>query len=201
MFRAVWEVVNGKVAKWPLTAAIVFGGTKNFACDLAVQKSTTDSYDVRRAGLFTAFGLFYVGGVQYFIFNRVFPSLIPGLASQVPVVRAKSAACAVVLDNFIHIPMLYMPTFYTMRAFSLPEASELAPLDVVRLGYETYCRNIRDDVLVQGSILIPVQVLNFFFMPPHFRVPTTVCGGAIWVAALSYLRGGQDTEPNVERQA
>ena len=110
------------------------------------------------------------------------------LTSAVP--RAQAVAAAVVLDNCVHIPCLYLPTFYCMREFSKPASSTLAPADVVRLGLGDYRSNLWDDVCLQACIFVPVQIANFGFNPPHLRVPTVVAAGAVWVTCLSYFRGG-----------
>ena len=110
------SALNQWAYKNPLTAAVLAGGLKNGASDAAVQLSTSSSsgsFDWRRSAVFTTFGLFYSGAGQYMVFNRIFPMLLPGGKS-----FAKSRAGvlgAVLLDNFIHMPFVYLPIFYCMR--------------------------------------------------------------------------------------
>ena len=85
---------------------------------------------------------------------------------------------------------MYLPTFYCLRELSKPSTAERTPSEVISLGIGSYCQNIWEDVKVQACIFVPVQVLNFGLNPPHMRVPTTVAAGAVWISALSFLRGG-----------
>ena len=87
---SVLRALNQAAARRPALSAVAIGGTKNFACDVAVQATTSaDGLDLRRAGLFTAFGLVYVGGVQFAVFNRLFPALLPGLVNRERMVRSR----------------------------------------------------------------------------------------------------------------
>ena len=180
--------VNAFATRFALPTAVAVGATKNCVCDYAVQKATEERVCWRRNLCFTAFGAIYVGGVQYFIFNRIFPRLIPGLAAT-RAERTKSAvATAVVLDNGVHIPFLYLPGFYCMReaAYSPPERPAAETIDA---ALQNYVANVKQDALMQAGVLVPVQIVNFAFMPPHMRVPLVVLGGAVWVSLLSFFRG------------
>ena len=123
-----------------------------------------------------------------------------------PRTRAKAVAAAVVLDNCVHIPLLYLPIFYCMREAAMPAAPQpsaaAAAPGVIGRGLESYRQNVWSDISVQACIFVPVQVLNFGLNPPHLRVPTTVAAGAVWISALSFLRGGgrpsEDAAPEGE---
>lgn len=203
--------LNDAAARRPAATAVGIGGAKNLTCDGLVQAATSDGFDARRAALFTTFGLVWVGGVQFALFNRLFPALLPGLAHQSRSVcapgasriiarlcalgrrstlRAQAVAAAVAVDNCVHIPLFYLPAFYSMREFSIPSERELSPSEVIGRGLRSWQQNLRGDLSVQACIFVPVQVLNFGLNPPHLRVPTTVAAGAVWVSALSFLRGG-----------
>ena len=54
-------------------------GLKTQLCDMLVQKSFEGraSIDWPRFGAFAAFGLVYLGGVQYVVYNRLMPALFP----------------------------------------------------------------------------------------------------------------------------
>ena len=56
-------------------------------------------------------------------------------------------------------------------------------------------------MLVEMSIFVPVQALNFTVIKPHFRVPFLTCFGFLWVMTLSYRRGSEMTvETDIEEE-
>ena len=129
-------------ARNPLTLAVVTGGTKNCVCDFLVQAASSQDHkiDWRRNGVFTAFGFLYVGAAQHAIFNHLFPRLLPGLAKR----SLSSVGAASLLDNFVHIPFVYLPVFYCIREVahsegtsSLPQAFAIPnPVDSVGTGVQ-----------------------------------------------------------------
>ena len=110
---SMFAALNRRMAAAPLTAAAVTAGTKGGCVDLAVQvvveRKRLEKVDLRRTAVFTLHGFGYVGVGQWFIFNRVFSRLFPGVneygakrANWWPVVGA------VAVDNFVHMPFIYM---------------------------------------------------------------------------------------------
>ena len=99
------RALNQAAARRPALSAVAIGGTKNLVCDVAVQTTTSglDGLDTRRAGLFTAFGLVYVGGVQFVVFNRLFPALLPGLVNQERMVRSRGRPAALSPSHKCHL--------------------------------------------------------------------------------------------------
>ena len=84
----MWPSINKWVAANALGFSIIFAGMKNFTADYIIQtkfdnkckqiKDNEDDNDstqinYRRLLVFTSFGLLYVGGAQYVIFNRMLP--------------------------------------------------------------------------------------------------------------------------------
>ena len=173
--------VNGGVKARPLVSAIGVAGVKNGLCDIAVQKFEGRDINWRRTATFAAFGVGWVGGGQYTLFNKVYPRLFPGLLLERRTLS--SVAAATVVDNFVHIPFVYLPLFYATRemAFSSP-----TPFESARRNWQT---NFWEDITYQAGLFVPAQTVNFFFNPPYLRVPFIVATGLLWVAILSHLRG------------
>ena len=106
-----------RIAKtYPLRFGMAFSLFKTSGCDLLVQKivEKREEIDWRRTVAFGSFGLFYLGGVQYFIYVPVFSRLFPGAAafaakplSQKIAVRARNAAGNRAKNTWCHIPSLY----------------------------------------------------------------------------------------------
>eukprot|EP00658_Telonema_sp_P-2_P024480 TRINITY_DN19838_c0_g1_i2.p1 TRINITY_DN19838_c0_g1~~TRINITY_DN19838_c0_g1_i2.p1 ORF type:complete len:207 (+),score=33.81 TRINITY_DN19838_c0_g1_i2:145-765(+) len=185
--RGLLSALNQSARQRPLAAAILIAGSKNFVFDLLVQLGSNwdGEVDWRRSGIFTMFGVGYVGGAQYYVFNKLFPRLLgPGLANK----QARSVAAAVLLDNLVHIPLVYLPCFYCMRQLAYtPDQPAMA----VQSGLESWQKNLTVDMSMQACVFVPIQTLNFSLNPAHLRVPTAVAGGAIWISILSFCRGSE----------
>ena len=73
--------VDAWAARSPVSAAMLFGGAKNSGVDAAVQLATNGGdvrkMDVRRSACFLLFGVGWIGGAQYWIFNRLIPRIVP----------------------------------------------------------------------------------------------------------------------------
>ena len=109
----------------PLAFAVGFAGMKNVTADLIIQTQlegrrvlTTPGDDDSavnwtRTAVFGLFGLAYVGGAQFYLFNKVLPSarmIGPALLRG----ERSAAAKAVAFDQGLHMPFMYFPTFYTL---------------------------------------------------------------------------------------
>ena len=74
----IWSRFNRAVVANALAFSIAFGGLKNATADYMIQTRFEDAKEnggvsMKRLVTFTTFGLFYVGGVQYIVFNRMLP--------------------------------------------------------------------------------------------------------------------------------
>ncbi len=81
--RARLAQLNARIAASAFGVAVAFGGLKNGLADLiiqhAVEQRPLDKTDWKRLNVFVAFGLIYVGGVQFVLFNRLMPRMFGGL--------------------------------------------------------------------------------------------------------------------------
>ena len=191
----MWGRANSWIAANALGFSVVFGGLKNFAADYIIQTKFEQegSLNYRRMFVFTSFGLLYVGGAQYMIFNRILPRFLPGLLQG----KLKPAAKAVMFDQVVHMPFLYLPCFYFIREIGKNPDAVLGNIkekfydEIVRPAYASWKNCFSADMLVEMSIFVPVQALNFTVIKPHFRVPFLTCFGFLWVMTLSYRRGSE----------
>lgn len=140
---------------------------------------------------FSLYGLSYVGGGQWFVFNRIFPALLPGMAKRSPM----SVVGAVALDSFVHMPFVSLPIFYCMQqAVNCKEDW----VGAIQAGLHVHRQNLLEDVTIQAAVFGPVQLLNFRYNPPHLRVPTVVTAGVLWICILSSLRGSNASKESSE---
>ena len=134
------------------------------------------------------------GGVQYFLYVPVFGRLFPNAASfAAKPVAAKLAdragmravAAQVVLDQCIHHPLLYFPTFYATR-----ELIECGPSWAsLQAAMAKYRANCAEDMVALWKVWVPVTLVNFAFSPMWLRIPVVASTSLAWTCILSAMRG------------
>ena len=177
--------LNAWASRRPALAAVAAGGAKYIVCDVAVQLTEdTKSLDLQRVGAFATFGSAYAGGAQYFILNRFLPWCLPLLS------RGRHSPQAVLLatsfDVFLHMPLLYLPVFYSVREIAYRPGP---PGTVMTNAVQEYKKGFWSDASTSLTIFGPVQLLNFGLSPAHLRVPVLLTAGLLWTAILSARHG------------
>ena len=167
---------------------IATGGALALAGDVIAQSLLSEvrprsfppeDWDKVRTAAFVAFGGIYTGGVQHFIFgflNATFDEALVRLA----------------LAQFFFIPFCYYPTFLLMvpalRAGWESEGgfgSEEANLRREELFSETFTK-IPSTLARNWIFWIPVQFVQFNFVPVDLQVTYCAAFGVIWNAILSW---------------
>lgn len=181
--------------KYPLAFGVVFSGIKTSCSDLLVQKvvERREKIDWKRNGAFAAFGFIYLGGVQYAlyvpIFGRLFPSAAAFAAKSIgdklrDVRGMIQLAAQVFIDQCVHHPLMYFPTFYCTRELVMQKEPNF------RRCLEEYRNNLREDLLALWTIWVPATAVNFAFMPMYARIPFVAMISLLWTSILSSMRGG-----------
>jgi len=176
-----------------------FSCLKTGGVDLFVQTQVEGKelkdVDRRRCLFFTSFGILYLGGVQYAIyvpiFGRLFPNMISfSKKSLVNKLRDKhgmrQVGYQVVLDQFVHHPLLYFPTFYVFKQIV---DSDFIDRSTIRMGLGRYVENYRVDLPKLWTLWIPATIINFMFNPIWMRIPFTATISVVWTGIMSMLRG------------
>jgi hypothetical protein len=158
--------------------------------------------DLRRSAVFFAWGAFYLGGVQYFVYSVLFPRvLFPSAASFVakPVSQRLADRAGqlvvlkqVVLDQFVHHPFMLFPCFYVVKEFIEVGAMKAGTMQDA-LG--KYRANIWEDCKVCWSTWVPAFLFNFSVCPLWGRVPFVATVSMGFTVYFSYLRGGRQALP------
>ena len=167
---------------------IATGGALALAGDVIAQSLLSEvrprsfppeDWDKVRTAAFVAFGAIYTGGVQHFIFgflNATFDEAVVRLA----------------LAQFFFIPFCYYPTFLLMvpalRAGWESEdgfGSEEANLRREQLFEDTLSK-IPSVLLRNWTFWLPVQFVQFNFIPVDLQVTYCAAFGVIWNAILSW---------------
>ena len=165
----------------PVVTAVITTGLKTSAADLFAQKvlERREEIDWNRHIAFSAFGVIYLGGFQYWLYNIKFSQLCAPLTARFG--HAAVAPIKVFLDQGLHHPMLYFPFFYGLKAFV-----EGKPMSSVA---EKYRREIKDSCLALWKIWVPAQFVNFAFVPRHLRIPYVAAVSFGWTVVLSTMQG------------
>lgn len=173
---------------------VAVGGALAFAGDVIAQSLTNPScqengkelslpppdWDGVRTASLATFGALYTGGVQHFIFGW-----LNGQFSE-PLYR-------LLLAQFCFIPFCYYPTFLlmvpTLRAGFGPgstEKRERLTAEIVSRLPATLVRN--------WCFWLPVQAVQFTFIPTDLQVTYCAAFGVVWNAILSWSTMQSSTE-------
>mmetsp|Transcript_85020 Transcript_85020/g.264401 ORF Transcript_85020/g.264401 Transcript_85020/m.264401 type:complete len:200 (-) Transcript_85020:285-884(-) len=165
----------------PLKASVVISGLKTFVADLYVQKyyEGRTQVDWRRNGVFTFFGIAYLGAFQHYVYYVFFPRCFPGAG-------ARAKALAIAAELLVHGPFLYFPAFYVFQ-----ESAMSARLDagVCRSAMRRYWANAAWDLPNYWKLWLPTQVVNFTVVPLHWRNPFISGISLFWTCIFSAVRG------------
>lgn len=177
------------------------GGALAFAGDVIAQSLLSNSeeksippkdWDVVRTNAFVVFGALYTGGAQHFIFGYL------NSAFDEPLIRLAMA-------QFFFIPFCYYPTFLfltpLLRAgwefgFGSPEAK-------VRQDelFSDVASKIPPTLLRNWCFWLPVQFVQFNYIPADMNVTFTAAFGVIWNAILSWSTASSDPEVAAEEES
>mmetsp|Transcript_26632 Transcript_26632/g.57792 ORF Transcript_26632/g.57792 Transcript_26632/m.57792 type:complete len:253 (-) Transcript_26632:1537-2295(-) len=165
---------------------VATGGALAFAGDVIAQSLTSEEpgfpprdWDKIRTAAFVAFGGLYTGGAQHFIFGFLNASF-------------DDAVKRLLLNQFVLIPLCYYPTFLfmvpTLRAGWEAEGgfgSEEAKARQEELFVEVFGK-IPSTLLRNWCFWLPVQFVQFNFVPVDLQVTYCAAFGVIWNAILSW---------------
>ncbi|KAL3806540.1 hypothetical protein ACHAXA_006593 [Cyclostephanos tholiformis] len=173
--------------------------TKTSAADIMVQvvvdRRNFDDIDYKRNAIFVVFGFAYLGGFQYWLmvnqFSKWFPtrqrfaklSLSEKLKDRAGMI---DAARMVAFDVFVHLPLLYFPSYYACKEIVTGETWN--PIDWVRNGCEKYWNNKEEDLTAMIRLWGPVDCIQFS-MPIHYSMPFRHIVSFFWTAYISFTRG------------
>lgn len=186
---------------------LIIATGKTQAADMLVQvvaegKSFSE-IDWKRNAIFIVFGITYLGGFQYWLmvnkYRQWFPtmdrfgklSLAEKLKDTAGIIDAGKM---VLFDIFVHLPMLYFPSYYTVKEFI--SGSSWNPVDWARDGVSKYVKNSKDDLTAMVRLWGPSDCVQFA-LPTHIRMPFRHMVSFFWTAYVSFTRGAIDKKTTV----
>jgi len=174
---------------------IVAGGStciRYILGDTVVQLSTKDKdeeFNYIRTLCFALFGYSYASTIGYRVYNCLYPAL------------GWSPLRAALADVFVQMPVLYFPLFYAWREFALSDPTQWTkqPLQIVQNGLSAFRHNLVDDVVLGAKFWIPAHIINFKYVPIHYRQPFIGVIGFAWAMILSCC-SFDDEDAGAEKQ-
>mmetsp|Transcript_2566 Transcript_2566/g.5072 ORF Transcript_2566/g.5072 Transcript_2566/m.5072 type:complete len:242 (+) Transcript_2566:78-803(+) len=179
--------VSKRARAYPVATSGLVIGVRYAVGDGVVQAMSGDSWDVRRTALFAAFGSTYAMTFGYGVYNVLYPALMP---KGRPILNA-------LIDCCTNSPFLYFPVYYIFREFAYEATPETRaqPVEVVKNGLSKWKEALPRDFKACFLFWLPVNSLNFWIVPLHFRQPFMAVVGFAWAMILSNSRGSRDEEP------
>jgi Mpv17 / PMP22 family len=92
----------------------------------------------------------------------------------------------VLFDICIHLPLLYFPTYYTVKEFIGGDSWN--PLDWIQDGVQKYRANMVEDLTAMLKLWGPSDCVQFI-LPLHIRMPFRHLVSFFWTAYVSFTRG------------
>jgi hypothetical protein len=180
---------------------------KTSAADLmaqvVVEKKKFDEIDWKRNAIFLVFGSVYLGGFQYWImvnkYRQWFPTMDRfaklGFAQKLKDTAGMLDAGKMVLfDVCVHLPLMYFPTYYTVKEFV--SGTSWNPADWVKDGVTKYSNNMKEDLTAMIKLWGPSDCVQFV-LPLHIRMPFRHLVSFFWTAYVSFTRGAIEDKPDV----
>jgi len=92
----------------------------------------------------------------------------------------------VLFDVLIHLPLIYFPTYYTVKEFV--GGSSWNPIDWAVDGCTKYKKNFTEDFSAMIKLWGPADCVQFV-LPLHIRMPFRHAVSFFWTAYVSFTRG------------
>jgi len=183
----------------PFAFQLIVATGKTSAADLVVQvvaeKKKFNEIDWKRNGIFVVFGFAYLGGFQWWLMVTKYRQWFPTMDRFAKLSFADKlkdtagiidAAKMVVFDVVVHLPMIYFPTYYTVKEFVSMKSYN--PVDWAKDGLTKYSVNMKEDLTAMIKLWGPSDCVQFV-LPLHIRMPFRHLVSFFWTAYVSFTRG------------
>lgn len=167
----------------------------DIVCQTVAERKSFSEIDWRRNGIFVVFGFAYLGGFQWYLMVNKYRQWFPTMDRFAKLSFAEKlkdtagildAMKMVLFDVTVHLPMMYFPTYYTVKEFV--GGSSWNPVDWVKDGCTKYYGNMTEDLAAMIKLWGPSDCVQFV-LPLHIRMPFRHLVSFFWTAYVSYTRG------------
>ena len=169
-------------------------------CQVVAERKKWEDIDWKRNGIFVVFGFAYLGGFQYWLmvtkYRQWFPTMDRFAKLSVADKLKDTAGILdaikmIVFDVTIHLPIIYFPTYYTVK--ELVGGHSWNPTDWVKDGVTKYTNNLQEDLTAMIQLWGPSDCVQFV-LPVHIRMPFRHLVSFFWTAYVSFTRGAIDED-------
>lgn len=194
----------------PFAFQLIVATAKTSAADLVAQivaeKKKLNEIDWKRNAIFVVFGFAYLGGFQWYLLVNKYSQWFPTFKTfaKLPLkdklknpAGMLDAGKMVLFDVLVHLPLIYFPTYYTVKEFVGGQSWN--PTDWVVDGCTKYKNNFKDDFSAMLTLWGPADCVQFV-LPLHIRMPFRHLVSFFWTAYVSYTRGAIEEEPKVDEE-
>ena len=170
-------------------------------CQTVAERKSWDEIDWRRNGIFVVFGFGYLGGFQYWLMVTKYRQWFPTMDRFAKLSVAEKlkdtagildAMKMVIFDVTVHLPIIYFPTYYTIKEFV--GGHSWNPADWAKDGITKYSNNLKEDLTAMIQLWGPSDCIQFV-LPMHIRMPFRHLVSFFWTAYVSFTRGAIDEDP------
>jgi len=192
----------------PFLAQLAVSTVKTTAADILVQtvaeKKSLKDIDWRRTAIFAGFGFAYLGCFQWYLLINMYSKWFPTMKHFAALPLREKLRCKqgliegvkmVVFDVVVHSPMIYFPSYYTLKEFV--GGPSWNPSEWVKDGLRKYYKNAPQDLSAMVMVTIPSDCVQVM-MPIHSRMIFRHFISFFWTSYVSFSRGALDDDAKDE---
>lgn len=191
--------------KFQLMVATTKTSAADLLCQVVAEQKSWDEIDWKRNGIFVVFGFAYLGCFQYWLMVNKYRQWFPTMDRFAKMTFAQKlkdtagildAMKMVIFDVTVHLPIIYFPTYYTVKEFV--GGHSWNPAHWVKDGVTKYSNNLQEDLKAMIVLWGPSDCVQFV-LPLHIRMPFRHLVSFFWTAYVSFTRGAiEEDAPAVE---
>jgi len=196
-----WGMVWTFPQRNPREFNVILATMKTWSADFVVQMTVErrNGFDWRRSLFFAAFGLLYIGLLQWLLYVTILTWIFPAAVvfANAPLSEKLldqsgqlSMAGQIFVDNFVFNIFVYFPIFYMVKAIM----QGTGPIESrAHDGLKKYWKNILGDNLASAAVWIPADIV-IFAAPMYLRMPLEHSVSFGWTMFMSARRGATDNK-------
>ena len=172
-----WKLYNKFLIKKPIITNLftgcILGFSGDFICQAIVENK--NEYDSKRLFSLTTFSTFYHGLINPIIYNY-YSNL---LHKNIKISPIKFGITCSIIDNFIHVPFLYTPSFFISTSLLQGNSLESSIFSMKN--------GLIPSITACWIMWIPLQFINFTFLPNHIRPTFVNFGCLVWSVIIDHI--------------
>jgi len=188
-----------------MIVATIKTSAADLLCQTVAEKKKFSEIDWKRNSVFVVFGFAYLGGFQWYIMVTKYRQWFPTMDRFAKLSLAQKmkdtagmldAAKMVLFDVIVHLPMMYFPTYYTVK--EIVGGNSWNPVDWAKDGVTKYYNNVSEDLAAMIKLWGPADCIQFV-LPLHIRMPFRHLVSFFWTAYVSFTRGSIEPDLDCEK--